>query len=497
MLAGRDSVYDNDFYLSSTYPPPISFQRIVLSASQRASMAIMHIFVQCPRLNRLVRSAITNQDDTSALVAAITLAESLWQLDVSDQVAPLLSEAVTLSSRPVHGLSDILINSLHFSSIQSMILCTRYWMLVNIIGGLIDTLYRYFPTETELSLLPDRYMLHKLETEAATKLAMSIPWADSLSQKLPLVPLRLHTPLQISIGPWQRTVQRLSAVRTASPDMDLDVDLEMIRTIDHAERMKAWIIGECNRIHEQWDVSIVAEAPLLEALNTMAGEKIPDWLPVRVRFESEDGEMVMKLDYENKDGSYRDSFHLSDNSPKRAWENQSDEWLATAGFAVGKPGKAFPYRSEGSRTAWYGTRNKEVMEPRNVANFVHGTGRNLCSTSGWWPSDEGSSTVLLDSTHKASAFSNMSPFNVTNSKDAAEHVDRHPCLASSFWPQVSNSTTISVSSIPKNPCLSPAWSIPLSQATTTSNNKGKNPCLSPAWSSTEAFTPSSHSTTDT
>lgn len=499
MLAGRSSVYDNDFYLSSTYPPPLSSYRIRLSSSQRASMAIMHIFVQCPRLTCLVRRAITNQDDTSALVAAITLAESMWQLNISEQVAPLLSEAVTLSPRPVHGLTEVLVNSLHFDSIQSMILCTRYWMLINILGGLIDTLYKYFPAETELSLLPDRYVLHKLETDAATKLAMSIPWANCLSQKLPMVPLRLHTPLQISIGPWHRTIQRLTAFRSSTPDLNANVDIEMSRTVAHAERMKAWIIGECNHIHQQWDVSIVAEAPLLEALNTMTGEKIPDWLPIRVRFEAEDGEMVMKLDYENKDGSYRDSFHLAEDPPRKIWEGQSDYWRVTAGVAVGPrhPGQALPYRSVSEDVAWYGTGRTESMEPRNVANFVHGTGRNLCSTSGWWPSEDTSSTALLDSTHKASAFSNKPPPPKNSStKQPAERVDRHPCLGSSFWPQMFNST-VSHNSTPKNPCLSPAWSSPLSRPATTFESQGVVAMVSSDWSGVDDFTTPGRDSVDT
>jgi hypothetical protein len=304
MVAGRKSLYDNDFYLSSTYPPPLSSDTLVLSASQRASMAIMHAFIQCPRLSCLVRHAIAHPDNTTALVAAITLAESLWQLDLSDQVSPLLNEAVTITNQPLRGLTDIVTDCLHFDSIQSMVLCTRYWLLINILGGLIDTLYRYFPTETALSLLPDRYIMHKIETDAAMQLAKSMPWADSLSHRLPLVPLRLHTPLQISIGPWRRNVQRLESVRASTPDLDPEVDLEMSRTIAHAERMSSWIIEECNRIHRQWDVSIVAAQPLYDILNTMAGEKIPDWLPTRVRFEAEDGEMVMKLDYENKTGTY-------------------------------------------------------------------------------------------------------------------------------------------------------------------------------------------------
>jgi len=398
MLGGRNSVYDNDFYLSTTYPPPLSSHQITLSASQRASMVIMHVFVQCPRFNCVVRHAIANQDDTAALVAAVTLAESLWQLDIPAQVAPLLSEAVALSPRPVQGLSDVLVNSLRFSSVQSMILCTRYWMLVSILGGLIDTLYRYFPAETELSMLPDRYALHKLETEAATKLAMSIPWADSLSQKLPLVPLRLHTPLQISIGPWHRTIQRLNAFRASNPDLDSEIGFEMSSTISHAQRMKAWIINECNSIHEKWDVSVISEGPLLEALNTMAGEKIPDWLPVRVRFEAEDGDMVLKLEYENKEGSYKDSFHIAEDPARRPWDNKTLDWVNKVGFAISTPKKDLPHRSEAHKSSWYGAEREESMEPKDAANFVHSTGRNLCSTSGWWPTDENVSTVLPDNT---------------------------------------------------------------------------------------------------
>jgi hypothetical protein len=165
MVAGRKSLYDNDFYLSSTYPPSLSSTMIVLSASQRASMVIMHVFIQCPRLSSLIRHAIAHPESTSSLVSAIALAESLWHLDLPSQVAPLLSEAVTISNRPVRGLTDVLTSSLGFDSIQNMVLCTRYWLLMNIIGGLVDTLYRRFPTETTLSLLPDRYLMHKLEDQ--------------------------------------------------------------------------------------------------------------------------------------------------------------------------------------------------------------------------------------------------------------------------------------------------------------------------------------------
>ncbi|KAF2822519.1 hypothetical protein CC86DRAFT_357432 [Ophiobolus disseminans] len=502
MLAGRNSVYDNDFYLSSTYPPPLSSDSIVLSAFQRASMAIMHVFVQCPRLNILVRRAITHPEDTAALVDAVTLAESLWQLNLADQVSPLLKETTTISpTAPFDSLADILTDSLDFDSVQSMILCTRFWMLTDILGGLVDTLYRYFPTETGLSLLPDRYVMHRLEVEAAICIAKSIPFSVSISQSLPLVPLRLHTPLQISIGPWYRTIRRLTSVRSANPGLEPEILSEIARTIAEAERMKGAIIAYCNRIHEQWDVSIVSEKPLLEALNTMAGEQIPDWLPVRVRFEAEDGNMVMKLDYENKSRSYQENFNIGDHPPKRVRDRDFEVWRQEVEDHNDSNVYELPDRSTGMRTI--GDCIEEVYSdptfrsPRSAADYIHGTGRNLCSTSGWWPANETTETVssvLLDSTHKASAFSKHPRQLRIGTPDTGEapleHIDRHPCLASSFWPQTLNKSTALPGHTPKNVCLSPAWASS-NYMPTTFDDRQQNVSLSPSWTSSEFTTPSS------
>jgi hypothetical protein len=489
MLADRTSVYDNDFYLSSTYPPPLSSNAIVLSASQRASMATMHVFIQCPRLNILIRHAVADQDDTTALVAAITLAESMWQFDLAEQVAPLLHEAVVLSPRPVAGLADVISESYDFNSVQSMVSCTRYWMLMIIMGGLIDTLYRYFPMETAMSHLPDRYAMHQIETDAAKSLIMSMPWSELLSQKLPLVPLRLHTPLQISIGAWYRTIKRLNAVRATIPDLDADVQLEIDRIVAHAHRMKSYIIVECNEIHRRWDVSIVSEKPLLEALDAMAGEKIPDWLPIRVRFEAEQGEMCIKLDYQNKAGWYHDSYDLTERSPKLVTDNHAAAWQQEAGVVVGQT--KLPFRGDGPDAPIYWPAAERSMDLRGVANFVHETGRNLCSTSGWWPSSEPSAYTLLDSTHKASAFAPLLPQNNHSGENAPGHVDRHPCLASSFWPSIPISTT-ATNSMPKQSCLSPAWSSPIPQRARVleGSTEARNP--TPTSSSSGLNTPLSY-----
>jgi hypothetical protein len=453
-------------------------------------MAIMHAFIQCPRLCCLVRYAIAHPDNTTALAAAITLAESLWQLDLPAQVAPLLGEAVTTTDQPLRGLTDIVTNCLHFDSVQNMVLCTRYWLLVSILGGLIDTLYRHFPTETTLSLLPDRYVMHQIETDAAIQLAKSIPWADSLSHRLPLVPLRLHSPLQISLGPWHRNVQRLNAIRACNPDLDPELDLEMIRTIAHAERMKSWILEECNRINRQWNVSVVASQPLYDILGTMAGEKIPDWLPIRVRFEAEDGEMVMRLDYENKTGTYNEHFDVAEHPPRKVRHRNAPGWSEEVGLIFRHEQNAREDGADDStlQNTLKGSYRNESMDPRNAADFFHGTGRNLCSTSGWWPSSEDASTVQPDSPTDP-AFLELRALMDSSTDSLLQYTDRDPCLASSFWPQVSNSTVASLGNTPKNPVKSPAWSSLVSQMTTTFDNRPKSSKLSPDWTSNGLPTP--------
>jgi hypothetical protein len=497
MLAGRKSVYDNDFYLSSTYPPPLSSEEFILSPSQRASMAIMHIFVQCPRLNCLIRRAVMQFDDTDALVSAVTLAESLWQLDLADQVSPLLSTAIiTEPTAPVEELADIMPNSLQYESVQDMILCTRYWMLINVLGGLTDTIYRHFPTEAALSLLPDLNTLHRTETDAAIQLAESLPWAKSISQKLPLVPLRFHTPLQISLGPWCRTIRRLTATNpTLDHDLDSSSNLDYSMELSRAQRMKGWVIEECNNIHRQWDVSIVSEKPLLEALDAMAGESIPDWLPVRVRFEAEDGEMVMKLDYQNKTGSYQERFDLSEETPRNK-EKEAMIW-AEAEAAQGPRLQELPDRSSdvGSQDFANGHEIEpaymsNTMDPREAANFLHGTGRNLCSTSGWWPTSDDASQLQIDNTHQVSTISSVTPHEMS------EDSEWHQCQESIFWAQPATSARSSSDSPPQNVCLSPAWLSPRwlsprpGAATTLEHRKG-SAFTSPAWTSVKLISPTS------
>ncbi|KAL6707001.1 hypothetical protein ACN47E_004951 [Coniothyrium glycines] len=398
ILAGRPSVYDNDFYLSATYPPSLTYDLSHLSPAQRASMAIMHVFIQCPRLVCIIRNAISNPSDTDALACAVSHMESIMELELSQHVQELIETSVrVVPVAHIADMEDIICSVLEFSSVQSMILCTRYWMLQNVLCGMADTLYRYFPTEMSLSTIPGRDHLCAIDTSAALNLAKSLGWADSTSQKLPLVKLRLHTPLQISIGPWHRTIRRLTSPNTS---LEPAHEAQLLR----AQRMKSWLVAECNKIHLQWNVSAVDEEPLLEALDTMAGERIPDWLPTRVRFAAEDGELVMKLDYANRTGTYAASIHLTerDKAAQHAHRGTSPFEQGQAWQRRNVHVHALPLRPSPPPPpppSWH-----QTMRP---ADFIHGTGRNLCSTAGWWPESETTSTVLLDSTHKASAFSSL------------------------------------------------------------------------------------------
>lgn len=424
MLASRSSVYDNEFYLSATYPPPLDTDTMSLTASQRASMTIMHVFIQCPRLVCLIRTAILNVQDSKALASAMSLIESLIQLDLAKHVAGLLETAITTIAVPTSpDMSDIMPDSLGCDTVQNMILCTRYWMLQNMLCGMADALHRHFPAEAKLSLIPSPEQIQELDVDSALNLAKTLPWAESISHNLPLVPLRLHTPLQVSIGPWHRTIRRVTFFLTNLNDQfDTEQETVLRAELARAVRMKKWLIERCDEIHKQWTVSVVEEEPLLQALDSMAGEAIPDWLPVRVRFEAEDGEMVIKLEYENKTGSYSEQFDISEKprkkapSPAEAGQQWQRENLSVQELPFRTSSSQSPLPSPGS------TENRHMKSTNLLdfsklrpADFIHSTGRNLCSTSGWWPTTSNTSTMLLDSTRRTPAFSKTLPEDMHNS----------------------------------------------------------------------------------
>ncbi|KAI4617054.1 uncharacterized protein J4E87_008567 [Alternaria ethzedia] len=269
----------------------------------RASMAVMHVFIQCPCAVALIREAISNPEDTIALAIAMSYLEGLMQINVSQHVAELIETTVSVVPIPPSpDVADLMPDTLEFNSVQDFILCTRGWMLQSLLCGLADTVYRYFPTEAALSLLPSPQQLRIIDVDSALCLQKSHRWADSVSKHIPLLTMRLHTPLQMAIAPWHRMTRDLTSQRSpsASPGTPLDVAAELTR----AKRMQAWIVSETNKIHKNWNVATVDEEILIEALEALSGEKMPDWLPTRVRFVPEEGEMALHMEFENRTGTY-------------------------------------------------------------------------------------------------------------------------------------------------------------------------------------------------
>lgn len=450
MLAGRASVYDNDYYLSATYPPALGSDSTQLTPVQRASMSIMHVFVQCPRLNCLVRYAITHPEDNNAIAAAVILTEYMWQIDLPAQVDGLMQTAVTITSTPSsEDMTELLSETLSFDSVQNMVLCTRYWMLQNVLCGLTDTLQRYFPTETSISLLPQPSLVHQFDVDAGIRLAESLSWAEAVSQRLPLVPLRLHTPLQISIGPWHRTIRNTTTLFGPEPD-DQQASIELKRAV----MMQMWLINKCNRIHEQWDVSTVDERSLYEALDSMAGEKIPDWLPTRVRFEAEDGDMVIKLDYEDSSGSYQQ--------------------IASIDGTDSQEGHRVENRAEISPESTSTETEDDRFPAHNMVDYLFQNGRNVCSTSVWWSASD---TPISEPLRQVIPAAVQKTFG--------------PCTASSWWPQTPRSSLVLLDSTHKTSAFQPGARKTKENTAVTFNNRKTNACMSPAWSDTNKSVDSS------
>ncbi len=407
-------------------------------------MAIMHVFIQCPRLVSLIRRAVTSPDDATSLASAVSLAESLWQIDLPGQVDEHMKSSITVNPTPVDpNMEDILTDSLEFDSIQSMNLCTRYWILRVVLAGLADTLWRHFPVEYSLSLLPSQEVLKSIDVDCALKMAKSLKWSESISAKLPLVPLRLHSALQLSIGPWNRIIRNLTAL---SPNVDLSTipgaDFELSR----ANRMKAWLFAECNRIHAPWHVFDVEEKPLLEALDTMAGEKIPEWLPVRIRFEAEDGEMVIKLDYENPSGGHQERYQLGEEPPKKMWDVMEDRRQKALDMNVQELAHR-PATSSSPADQSNASDSNAVMSRSQATNMrpvdrFYSTGRNICSISSTWQDTSNTVTLPLDSEHSISDFAQPYNMQTASRPDSfTEHIGSHEYRESGCWPHTSTNSS--------------------------------------------------------
>lgn len=293
MTAGRLSIYDNDIYLSSTHPAVLA--QLGLDDRQFISRAMMHVVVQCPRLTVSIRNAIRNPNDVDAVALAVSQAENLWRLTRQNYFVDYINASIkTVADCDDNTLTDILGYGIDFNHAQEMVIATRYWLLQVFLCGTLDTLSRRFPSQFGLSLLPGPETFHGIDVSAATQLARVV-FALGPNPS-PLTLIRTHGPFSGSIGAWHRQVRYLLMIQPGSEDSSGSAAARE-EALCTALRMKRWVLDNCNVILNRLHITQVDEPAWMEALDCMAGEELPDWIPTKVSFGAEDGEIIMKLEY--------------------------------------------------------------------------------------------------------------------------------------------------------------------------------------------------------
>lgn len=290
MMAGRPSIYDNDVYLSATHPAALMDHN--LTQSQKTTRAMMHILIQCPRLTVAIRYAIRDPTNVVAVATAISLAEKLWHLTQLSDFDNFINASIEHTDNEVDdAVADILLRGIRFSTTPAMVIGTRYWLLQVMLCGTVDTLFRRFPAEYALSLLPDPDTLYQTNTGAAMQLGRMVSGLGA--NPSPLILVRMHGPLSVCIGAWYRQIRYLTSRYSCFDQGNAD-------KLFAAERMKKWISTRCNALLKLLHINPVDEDALIEAFDCTAGEEIADWIPSKVGYGLEDGEMVMKFEYSDR-----------------------------------------------------------------------------------------------------------------------------------------------------------------------------------------------------
>lgn len=252
----------------------------------------MHCLIQCPRLIVSIRNAIRNPNDALAIATAVILAETLWDLSQQDSFTTFVDTcAFDIDVTVDEAVADVVPCGIRFDTAQNMVICTRYWLLRILLCGCIDTLHRKFPQESAHSNLPNPAMTHQVDTDAGVqlgKVALSLH-----NDPLPLMLLRTHGPLSISMGSWHRQLRYLHSSCHDSSE-------RQIQRLSAATRMQSWVLQKCNVVMKRLNVSQPDESAWMETLDCMTGEELADWMPSKVSFGSEDGDMVMKLEYSDR-----------------------------------------------------------------------------------------------------------------------------------------------------------------------------------------------------
>ncbi|KAL5387522.1 hypothetical protein PMIN02_008060 [Paraphaeosphaeria minitans] len=342
MIASRTSVYDNDVYLEMTSPASVPKDS---PATFRASVALMHVYIQVPRLICLVRHASNYPEDSLTLTAAMSLAEALWELIPGKLMREIVHSCITIVDVPPYPeIADIIPDSYHFDSIENSTVISRFWKLQVTLSGIIQTLYQRYPAECVSSQLPPLSVVENTDADAATELARCIHWAFTICPSLPLVPLRIYTTFQVSVGAWCRIVQRITASNRSPPpypDPFPSVTTYFDDQLFRAKRMEQFVADKSNLVHELWNIPRVNKRFFRSAAIDMAGGPIPDWMPIRITFDTEDGSIVMRMEYD-VGGSLYEEMLGHDNFIKGWTRRTRTKSPFQPGTSERLPGKVFP-----------------------------------------------------------------------------------------------------------------------------------------------------------
>ncbi|KAF2017882.1 hypothetical protein BU24DRAFT_420941 [Aaosphaeria arxii CBS 175.79] len=289
LYTDRRSKYDTPFFLAATNPriitPDLNHPSDVFRLT---SMALMHVWIQIPRLNCLVRDARAGPFSLRRIAAAISHAESLWEAEPSKLMASYLAaNTTTRHVPPSQEINDVVSTSLHFDSIQALRHLLRYWLVRNLLCGLTLALYQSFPAQATASLLPRLDDVREMDVRAAHCTAQSVPWALSAGSAglgAPMVPFCVHSPLVTSTLPWLRKTKRLrEAARLEEEGSErrgvIDDEAASI------QRVLDWLLHTCAKVQERWGFPRISqtECEITEGIVTggLISPEVETWRRVR------------------------------------------------------------------------------------------------------------------------------------------------------------------------------------------------------------------------
>ncbi|KAF2099000.1 hypothetical protein NA57DRAFT_76237 [Rhizodiscina lignyota] len=225
LLSGRDCVLDGFLPMEAIRKWPSSSTPLHLAAS-----ALLEHAIKVPRLVRLVRACVANPSQAPLVAETIRLAEELYFNDTSLLVEKALV-GVYLAPTRTPKIFDCFPQSYHgFPSIEAFTLSIRYHAIRVLLCGALQRLLSLNISSSRF----DRGLIEQQDIDSAAVLGMSVDYALTVKQAIPLVTLRMVTPLQWSIGSWHRLQGRephgdLGARRLAMLNWCMDITNSILR----------------------------------------------------------------------------------------------------------------------------------------------------------------------------------------------------------------------------------------------------------------------------